>query len=59
MAFGKQTFDFEYSCDRSLFRQMWPSSDPTLAEGVIEATVGAVLFPLAFHTLRYETGGNT
>lgn len=31
---------------------MWPSSDPTLAEGVIEASVGAVLFPLAFHTLR-------
>ena len=59
MAFEIQTFDFECNCDRSLFRQMqmWPRSDPTLAEGIIEATVGAVLFPLAFHTLRYETGG--
>jgi len=31
---------------------MWPSADPTFLEGVIEASVGAVLFPLAFHTLK-------
>ena len=32
--------------------QMWPSADPTFFEGVIEAFIGAVLFPLAFHMLK-------
>ena len=40
-------------CDPSFLLQMWPTSAyPTFFEGVIEVSVGAVLFPLAFHTLK-------